>query len=367
MSKKLKPLFFLFITLYFIGLAILIYTTPLSPSEAKLFFKESFSPTIKISKWLYNHYHTIFSLRVFIYLLSLINAYLYWQVLRDYFKKEQDRVFAFSIYLLLPGVIASAVILNEALYAFMMVLIFLLAYKRGLFYLEALAMVLLLFSPTATFAFYGAIALYGYRRDEKRLLILGSILFIASLIFGAYKIGGHPNGHFLELLGVYMALFSPLFFIYYLYSLYRISWEGERNIYWYISWVAMVFSIALSIRQQVLITDFSSYLLAGAMLPIALYLRTLRVRLRRFQTSYRLMGSVVVAGLIFSSLMLFFHRPIYRLLNSPSKFFVAPLYYPYDLANRLKQEGRGCYPPTIKSRYQKLMLFYSLKPCKYGD
>lgn len=344
---------------YFLALALLLWTTPLSPSEAKLFYEGSATPTLWIARTLHHWLPGVLGLRLFPYLLGLINAGLYWSIVRDYFARKEDARFAFFLYLLLPGVIASGILLNEATYAFTMVLLFLGAYRQRILWLQGLALMLLLPSPTATFALYGMIALYGYRKEERALLWLGLFFLLLSLLLGSYDFRGRPQGHFLELLAVYAALFSPFYFIYFFYALYRVSLEGPRDLHWYIASGALVLSILLSIRQQILIVDFSPYLLAGAMIPVAVYLRSLRVRIRPFQRAYRAAAAFVIFTMILSALLLFLHRPIYRMLGSPHWFFASALYEPYDLAIRLKKTGNFSYP-ILKKKERRVLKFYGI-------
>ena len=365
MVVRRELLFNGFLLLYFFALTLLLLTTPISSNEAELLYRGS-GPSAQVARWLHSWMPGLVGLRLFPFLLGLLNAWLYWEILTAYFTRRSDRRFAFFLYLMLPGVIASGALLNEATYAFTMVLLFLTGYRRQIFWLQLPALILLLPTPTAAFAFYAMLGLYGYRKGEYRLVTVGLLFLFLSFLLGGYDFSGRPRGHFLELLGVYAALFSPLFFIYYFYSLYRVSLEGPRDIYWYIASGAMVISILLSVRQQVLIVDFSPYLLAGAMIPVAVYFRSLRVRMRSFQRPYRLAGGVVIATMILSALALFLHRPLYRILGSPRGFFAAPLYRPYDLAEKLKQEGKTCYPHLGK-RYEPVMKFYGLRPCKNRD
>lgn len=350
------------IFLYFVASALLLLTTPLNPAEAKLFFSGLDTPTVWAARLLHRWIPGAAGIRLFPYLLGMINAFLYWRIVRRYFSRRGDARFALFLYLLLPGVIASGVLLNEATYALTAVLLYLLAYESKNFLLQIVALVLLLPSPTATFSFYGMLALYGYRKEERTTMLLGFVFFLLSFIVGNYDFRGRPQGHFLELMGVYAALFSPLFFIYYFYALYRVSLEGPRDIYWTVAFGALVISILLSVRQQVLIVDFSPYLLAGAMIPVSVYLRSLRVRIRPHQRTYRFAATLVIASMLLSALMLFLHRPLYEMLGKPSHFFAAPLYEKQAQIEQLLREGAFCHPPVGK-RDEPLYRFYGLSPC----
>jgi hypothetical protein len=351
--------FWLFYTLVLLGL---ILSTPLTPNEAELFYRLKGSPEIWIARLLSDVLPGSFGMRLLPFLLGLINLRLFYSLLEEYFPRLEDRRFALVIFALLPGVIVSTVLLNDAIFALTLTLLFLLAYRYGIFWLQLLSLLLLLFTDTAVFALYLAVALYAWKKRQRGLALISLLLMVAALYVGLFDVGGRPSGHLPELFGIYAALFSPLFFVYYFYSLYRTAFEGPRDIYWTISFTALAVSILLSIRQQILIVDFSPYLLVGTMIPVAVYFRSLRVRMRRFQRRYRIAGAVVMATLLLSTLTVVFHQPLYHLMGEPRKFFVAPTYIYRDLAGELREAGRTCYE-GVKKRYEPLMRYYGLHPC----
>jgi hypothetical protein len=206
------------------------------------------------------------------------------------------------------------------------------------------------------------VGIYAWVHRERRLALFSALLFALSLFGGLYAIGGRPQGHLPELFGIYAALFSPLFFVYYFYALYRVAVEGPRDIYWSVAFAALALSILLSIRQQVLIVDFSPYLLAGTMIPVAVYFRSMRVRMRRFQRRYRIAGAIVLVTLLLSSMAVIFHRPIYELLGRPHHFFAAPLYEIPARIERLRSLGLTCHLP-VKRRNEALYRFYGMPAC----
>jgi hypothetical protein len=245
-------------------------------------------------------------------------------------------------------------------------LIFLHAYRRDLRWLQIVTLLLLLGTDTAVFALYLAVGIYSWKKRQRPLALFAFGLTVVALLFGLFDVGGRPRGHLPELFGIYAALFSPLFFVYYFYALYRRAFEGPRDLYWTIAFTALAVSILLSIRQQILIVDFSPYLLVGTMIPVAVYLRSLRVRMRRFQRGYRIAGRIVFATLLLSTLAVVLHRPIYHLLGEPRRFFVAPVYIYRDLARELSAEGRTCVR-GVKKRYEPLMRYYGFPPCSDGN
>jgi MFS family permease len=352
--------------LYISTLGILILTTPLSPSEAKLFYRSQGSPEIWVARFLYDLFPSPIGLRIVPFALGILSLYLFYRLLGDYFPRKEDRRLTLLLYALLPGVIVSMVLLNDAIFALTLTLLFLQAYRKERFGWQLFWLLLLLSTDTAVFSLYLAVAIYAWKQNRKTLAYIALFLMAAALTFGLFDVGGRPRGHLPELFGIYAALFSPLFFVYYFYALYRTAFEGPRDLYWTIAFTALVLSILLSIRQQILIVDFSPYLIVGTMIPVAVYLRSLRVRMRRFQRGYRLAGGVVVVTLVLSSLAVVLHRPIYDLLGRPANYFAAPVYRCAERAERLKREGRRCYR-NVKKRYDPLMRFYGLHRCAPGE
>ncbi|ADV45843.1 hypothetical protein [Nitratifractor salsuginis] len=355
--------FYTFLILYALVIAALALTTPLSPSEAQLFYRQEWSPAVWAARLLHQVFLGTLGLRLVPFLLGMLNLYLFYHLLPDYFERIEDRRFTLMIFAILPGVIAANVLLNDAVFALSLTLLFLWAYRRRVFWLEALALGVLLSTATASFALYLGVALYAWAHRERALALLAGGLLILSLLGGRYLIGGHPQGHLPELFGIYAALFSPLFFVYYFYALYRVALEGPRDLYWSIAFSALALSILLSIRQQVLIVDFSPYLLAGTMIPVAVYFRSMRVRMRRFQRRYRIAGAIVLITLLLSSMAVILHRPLYELLGRPHHFFAAPLYEIPAQIEGLRSRGQSCHPP-VKRRYDVLYRFYGMPACK---
>ena len=347
---------------YVLTLGLLILSTPVTPNEAELFYRLKGSPEIWMARLLHELLPGALGLRLLPFLLGLANLWLFYRLLDDYFDRIEDRRFTLVLFAVLPGVIVSNVLLNDAIFALTLTLLFLHAYREKIPWLQAAALALLLTTDTAAFALYLAVALYAWKKKQKALALFSLLLTVLALTFGLFDVGGRPRGHLPELFGIYAALFSPLFFVYYFYALYRRAFEGPRDLYWTIAFTALALSILLSIRQQILIVDFSPYLLVGTMIPVAVYFRSLRVRMRRFQRRYRIAGAIVLATLLLSTLSVVLHRPIYVLLGEPRKFFVAPAYIYQERARELGARGEKCYQ-SVKKRYEPLMRYYGFSPC----
>ena len=144
-------------------------------------------------------------------------------------------------------------------------------------------------------------------------------------------IPSRPTGHFAEIFGLYAALFSPFLFLYFVYTLYRILLRNKKNILWVISFTALTFSLLLSIRQRVALTDFAPYVMIAVPLMVWIYYQSVRVRLPQFQKIYKNAFYVVFAMLIFNTLVILTHRFTYYLSDENPKHFASRLYKPYDI------------------------------------
>jgi len=355
--------FLLFLIIYIGSLLYLILTLPIGSNEAKIFFSNR-----GILYHLAHLFHGIFNnnldFRFPFFIFGLINIYLFFLVSRIYLKEDSKSYFATFIFALLPGIITASVIINIAVFVISLVLLFILAHFKGWKILEILSMVALLFIHDASVIFFISLSIYFAFKRDKFMFTL-SILFTAiSLIyFNGLDIGGKPKGTFLALFGLYSALFSPIVFIVFFYSLYRIWLREKKDILWYISFTAFILSILLSLRQRIIITDFAPYVIVATILMVVTYFRTLNVRLPQFQYRYKMVCRVVILSLIISSLVILFHKALFYLLDDKSKHFAYPFYNPYQIALNLAKKGQKCY--TIKHKKIKYQLrYYGIEECK---
>lgn len=332
------------------------------PGEAKILYNSSF--TVSHYTALFSHYlfGGVFGLRAGFVAVSIIDIYLFYLMIRSRFKKKHDTLITLLLFISLPGMIASSVLVSDSPFAILFTLLLIISVEREKPVLSTFSMMALMFTNTAAFSLYLAISLYSIYKRQNRLFVLSITLFVISVVLEQYPISGKPEGHFLELFGIYAAVFSPLLFIYYFYSLYRTLLESRRDILWYISFTALSVSLLLSIRQKIHITDFSPYLLVGIPIAVEVYLRSLRVRMRRFQLKYRLAMYIVVFTLVISSFVLILNRPIYYLSKENRAFFITPVYKVYEKAMNLVDGGNNCYNRNdFPAKYRDVIRFYGLE------
>jgi hypothetical protein len=344
----------------------LAITLPIGPNEAFVYYTDD-----KVLKGLTHFFNGWFEngldFRLPFVFFGLLNIPLFFMMSKAYFQKEEESYFATTIFALLPGIITSAVLVNIAVIVVTLVLAFLIFYERKKVFIEAIVMIILLLIHDASIIFFIALSIFSaFQRDRLLFAYSISLAAISLLYFNELDVTGHPSGEFMELFGLYMALFSPLVFFYFFYALYRIWLREKKDILWYISFTAFTLSILLSLRQQVIMTDFAPYVIVSVVLMILIYNRTVQVRLPKFQTRYRLALKIVLGSLLLTTFIIVFHQSLFLIMEDKSKHFTYPFYEPFWQVKELKEIGQECYTaPNLKVQYQ--LKYYGIESCKDLD
>jgi len=359
--------FYPFVLLYVVGLFYLVVRLPIGPHEALVLYQGEGV----VVDWLTHLFEGVWGnqldFRLPFLLFGMLNIPLFLMMARGYFDSEEDSYLATAIYLLLPGIITASVIVNIAVVVITLVLVFILCYKRDNIIGEYLVMIALLFVHDASVIFFIAVAIFSaFKRNQKLFYMAILLSGISLLYFNGLDIGGKPQGKFLELFGLYVALFSPFVFIYFFYALYRIWLKEEKDILWYISFTAFVLSIFLSLRQQVIMTDFAPYVVVSVVLMVLIYHKTVYVRLPQFQRNYWLGYRIVIGSLLVSASMIFFHESLFYIIRDKTKHFAYPFYKPYWISLELKEIGQNCYTAE-RQRMQYQLYYYGITPCQKRD
>jgi hypothetical protein len=351
-----KTQFYIFCFVYAIALIYLAITLPIGTHEAVVFYTDE--GTLKVfTHFAEGWFGNGLDFRLPFVFFGLLNIPLFFYMSKQYFDKMEDSFFATTIFSLLPGIITSAILVNIAVLVITLVMAFLILNAKKLIWLQAGVTILLLYLHDASIIFFISIAIYSaFQRDRLLFAISASLIAISFLYFNHLEVGGHPSGEFLELFALYAALFSPLVFIYFFYALYRIWLRERKDILWYISFTAFSLSILLSLRQQVIMTDFAPYVIVAVVLMVLIYQRTVNVRLPEFQKNYKMGFRIVIASLIFSALIILFQKPLFLLYDDKTKHFTYPFYEPYWQTMELREIGQNCY--TAKNEKVQFQLKY---------
>lgn len=356
-----KYLSFTFI-LYSITVFYLATTTPISPHEANIFYNSTHSvaPLMHFGDKLIGGF---LGLRLGFILFGFVAIGLFYKLSQTYFKKPEDAYISTMIFMLLPGILTANILANVAIIVLVLVLLFVLLYENKIRYPLPFLMLVLFFIHEASIIFFAALLFYGLSVKDKKLAI-GSSAFLIAFIFFAkgIEIGGRPSGHFVEIFGLYATVFSPLLFLFFFYVMYRILLREEKNLLWYISFTALAFSLLLSLRQRVHITDFAPYVMISILLMLEIFNNSVRVRLPEFQTYYKRAFIIVIGMLALNASLIIFHQVFFHMMENPSKHFADKIYAPYILAKKLHIEGINCYD-DIGSRELYQLKYYKISPC----
>ncbi|SFV69275.1 membrane protein [hydrothermal vent metagenome] len=295
---------------------------------------------------------------------GFLNILLFYKMSKHYFENIEDSYLATTVFLLLPGIITATILVNIAVVVITLVLLFLIFYEKKQIVGQILVMIGLVIVHDASIIFFIALAIFSIFQKNKILFGISIFLSIISLLyFNKLEIGGKPTGEFLELFGLYIALFSPLVFFYFFYALYRIWLREQKDILWYISFSAFILSILVSLRQQVHMTDFAPYVIVSVVLMLLTYYKTLYVRLPQFQKNYRIGFMIVFGSLVLSAMVIVFHQAFFYILDDKSKHFAYKFYEPYWQVLELKEIGKNCY--TAKNeKIQYQLKYYGIEKCQ---
>jgi hypothetical protein len=354
----------LFLALIFYTAAVfyLAITTPITAHEAKLLYtSDDFIGTLV--KWGDSLGIGVVGLRIFSLLCGFLSIALFYMLSRRHFSKDENVYLSTLIFMFLPGILTATTMANVAILVLPIVLLFVLLHERGHTLLLPPMMLVLFFVHDASIIFFVAVFFYSVMYKEKILAIF-SLAFLLAFVYlsRGIEIGGAPSGHFVEIFGLYATVFSPLLFIYFFYAMYRILLREKKSLIWYISFTALVFSLLLSIRQRVDITDFAPYVMIAVILMLKVFNNTIGVRLPEHQKRYKQGFIVVVSFLALTVFLIVGHKLLYLVLKDPRKHFVHRIYKPYLLAEELKSQGIECYDGAHgRERYQ--LRYYNILPC----
>jgi len=355
--------FYSFIPLYLIALSYLAISLPIGSHEASIYYGNS-GVLYALTHLCDGLFPNSLEFRLPFLFLGFLNIILFCKMSKHYFENIEDSYLATTVFVLLPGIITATILVNIAVVVITLVLFFLIFYEKKQIVGQAIVMLGLLIVHNASIIFFIALAIFSLLKKNKILFTISILLSIISLLyFNKLEVGGKPTGEFLELFGLYIALFSPLVFFYFFYSLYRIWLREKKDILWHISFTAFVLSILLSLRQQVHMTDFAPYVIVSVVLMLLTYYKTLYVRLPQFQTYYRAGFTIVFSSLLLSAVIIVFHQSFFYMLDDKSKHFAYKFYEPYWQVLELKEIGQNCY--TVQNeKVQYQLKYYGIEKCE---
>jgi hypothetical protein len=181
-----------------------------------------------------------------------------------------------------------------------------------------------------------ALFFYALQNRQNNLLIIALGLFGLSMYMYGFETSGKPRSHILDLFAIYASIFSPLVFLYFFYSMYRVGIKGKKSIFWYISVTALVFSFLLSFRQKIYIEDFAPFVVVTIPVMMKLFFHSLRVRLKEFRKKHYVLAYSAIVILALNVLVILFNKPLYLLLKEEENHFAYKYHFAQEIADILK-------------------------------
>ncbi len=299
------------------------------------------------------------ALRLPFIILNILSLFLIYKIGKLFLKRKIDRIFSVAIFALLPGINSSAILVNSSALVIFLTLLFIYLYMYDYKITSYAVLVFVLFVDNSFSILYLSLIFYAMSRKNNKLLIFSLILFGISMYMYGFDSGGKPKGYFVDTLGLYAAIFSPFLFLYYIYSLYRILIKEDKNLLWYISFVAFAFSLLLSIRQRVYLEDFAPFTTLAIPLMVGVFFNSYRVRLPKFRKWHKSVAVFVLLFLMLNTFLTFVNKPLYPLFKNPKRHFAYKNQIVKELANELK--SKKLYKINIiNTKLAKRLKFYGI-------
>ncbi len=358
MSNKIFLI--LIIAINFLFLLYGISTISISYNEAVILYEQKSFLNYFITFFLDKFANNDYVLRLPFVLFHIGSLILVYKIGKFYFSKEKDLILSVAIFALLPGVNSAALLVNSASIVIFLTLLFVylfLSKKRILYSILLIGTVIV---DNSFLILYISLIVYSINQKDKYLFIISSLMFLISLYLYGFGVEGKPKGYFLDTIGVYALIFSPPVFLYFFYTLYRIAFKEKKNIIWYISFTALIYSILISFRQKIYIEDFAPFVVIAIPLMVKVFLKSYRVRVNENKKIHKIVFISTMAFLIVSYLTIFFNRYLYQFYEKPSHHFAYKYHVAKELASVLKKNGIS----YLSSDDKKLLLrlkFYGIK------
>lgn len=302
-----------------------------------------------------------FALRLPMILMHIMSGLLLYKISKAYVDTQRNRLWLIVVFLLLPGVISSAIIIDSAGLILFGLLLFIYIYQNfSKIFLYPLLAVYVLIDGGFVFLFL-ALSIQAIKQKKREFFLFNISAFFVSLYLYGIDAHGTPKGHFIDSIGVYATIFTPIIFVYLFYTLYRKYLNDDTDTIWYISSTALVISLLLSFRQRVHLEQFAPYLIVALPLMAKVFIHSYRVRLKMFRKKYRLVFIITLVFLLINSSLVFFNKYVYLVIDKPQRHFAYKMHVAKELAHELKSMGINCIKSDAKM--QDRLKFYNVTKC----
>lgn len=297
-----------------------------------------------------------FALRLPFITLHSLNMLLLYRLSRIYLKKPRDSIIVILVYALLPGVMFSAIfVIKSGLIIFIALLCCFIQLRFNKTPYPILFLAIFIDGSFAILFF--AYFFYALKTKNTLTMVLSLLFFAFNMYLFGLGISGTPRNHLLGSLGKMLLFFSPLLFIYYVYTLYN-ALRKQTNLLVEIGATSLFFAILLSLRQDVdLETIFPMSVIA---LPVAIkqFFSDMRIRLPAFRFAYSMRFAVIFFLLCAQNLVLYGNKFLY--LFGVERHFASSHYISKDLAQLLKSKDIYAIQ-TSNNRLELALRFYGIE------
>ncbi|EAJ8140511.1 hypothetical protein BHT79_07795 [Campylobacter coli] len=367
--EKIKNYKLIILLLAFDLLALLygISTLSISVDEAKIYFEEKGSFLFFNHSLLYylTHFGTFifgqndFGLRIPILFFHFLSCILLYILALKYTKTHFDSFLSLLLFVLLPGTVASALLVNEASIVIFLTLAIICAYeyeKKWIFYP---LLILALFVDKSFNILFLTFFFFGIYKRNSFLLTLALVLFGLSISFYGFDTGGRPRGYFLDTLGIFAACFSPLVFIYFFYVVYRLTFKEQKSLLWFLMSVTFIFCSLLSLRQKLYLEDFLPFCVICTPLLIKTLMASYRVRLPQFRLRYKIFIECSIIFLLFCYFVIIGNQILYYFVSDPKYNFANNYHLAKELSKELKKQE--IFKLRVGTSLQPRLKFYDIE------
>ena len=364
-EKRINLSFYFILACYSFLLVYISNSFSLSTKEIEIFYS-----TKHDLLWYLTHISTHFfgtnniGIRlpfILFYVLSVVVAYL---LTDDYFKQPTDRLLSIVIFMALPGLNSAAILIDSSIIVVFCILLYLYLFKLyGKEYYILLFVFLLIDNSFAVL--YLALFFYSLKKKDNTLLIISLTLFAISMYMYGFEIEGRPKGYFLDTFAIYASIFSPIIFLYFFYTIYRVTIKEEKDLYWYIAATSLLLSFIFSLRQRIDISDFAPFVVIAVPVMVKLFLHSYRIRLRDFRQKHILFARIMLFILFINTFLLLFNKIIYIFIQNPNKHFAYKFHGTQELAIKLKALGINDITCSSEKLQKQLDYYGVTKSSKY--
>lgn len=303
-----------------------------------------------------------YALRLPMILMHISSVVLLFKISEGYLKHFRDRLWLVVFFILLPGVISSALIVNNAGVLIFGLLLYVYVNQQKYYVLNhLLAFIYLFINPFFTFLFLSLI-IQNLKEKAYKSALYQLLLLLSAFYMYKTATYGVPEGHFLDVIGIYASIFTPIVFIFIFYALYRTYLSKNKELTYYLASTTLMASLFLSFRQKIPIEYFAPYLITSLPLSAQIFMHSYRIRLKMFRKRYKLIFIIALVFLLFNTFLVLFNKELYLFIEQPKHHFAYDMQIAKEISQELHKQNIECVDTDKK--LQKRLKFYKITKCK---